>query len=468
MSSNAVFLTTGLVHTGPGMDQFIPSKSLSNCDPDIHRLIGLERTRQFSGLELIASENFTSQAVMETLGTHLTNKYSEGLPGRRYYGGNEIIDQIEILCRDRALKAFRLDPNVWHVNVQSLSGSPANFQVMTALLNPGDRIMGLDLPSGGHLSHGYQTEKKKISAPAIYFSSHAYQTDPTTGLLNYDQIELLVKQILPKMLICGASAYPRDWNYSRLRQIADSVGAILLADIAHISGLVLTQQHNNPFDHCHIVTTTTHKTLRGPRGALIFCLNEYGRQIDEAVFPGCQGGPHNNVIAGIAVALQEAMKPDFTEYIIKVKSNAVVLANEMIKRGFTLVTGGTDNHLMLWDLRPLGLTGSKMEKVCDLCHITLNKNTVPGDKSALSPGGVRIGTPALTSRGFGEKEMIQLAGLLEELVTLAIRIQDAAPSKKLTDFESFLSAENCPFNDDINRIRQRVHDWATQFPLPGI
>lgn len=470
----------GMPYVGPGMDSLSSasvsdgssssnsSSSLLKCDPEIDRLIGLERNRQFTGLELIASENFTSRTVMSTLGTHLTNKYSEGLPGRRYYGGNEIIDQIEILCQKRALEAFRLDPAVWHVNVQSLSGSPANFQVMTGLLNPGDKIMGLDLPSGGHLSHGYQTDKKKISAPAIYFSSHAYQTDPVTGLLNYDQIESQVHSVVPKMLICGASAYPRDWDYARLRHIADSVGAILLADMAHISGLVVTRQHNNPFEYCHVVTTTTHKTLRGPRGALIFCLNRYARQIDEAVFPGCQGGPHNNVIAGIAVALHEAMQSEFTQYIINVKSNANLLANELLKRGFTLVTGGTDNHLLLWDLRPLGLTGSKMEKVCDLCHITLNKNTVPGDKSALSPGGVRIGTPALTSRGFGSADMIKLADLLQELVQLAIRIQDAAPSKKLTDFESFLTSPDCPFTGEIHAIRQRVHDWAITFPLPGI
>jgi len=444
------------------------SVNLKTSDPDIHRLIGLERTRQFRGLELIASENFTSRAVMEALGTHLTNKYSEGLPGRRYYGGNEIIDQIEIICQQRALKAFRLDPSKWHVNVQSLSGSPANFQVMTALLSPGDKIMGLDLPSGGHLSHGYQTDKKKISAPAIYFSSHAYQTDRESGLLNYDLIEEQVGAVKPKMLICGGSAYPRDWDYVRLRKMADSVGAILLADMAHFSGLVLTQQHNNPFDYCHVVTTTTHKTLRGPRGALIFCLTEYSKQIDEAVFPGCQGGPHNNVIAGIAVALQEAMSDEYRQYIINVKSNASILATELMKRGFTLVTGGTDNHLLLWDLRPLGLTGSKMEKICDLCHVTLNKNTVPGDKSALSPGGVRIGTPALTSRGFTMKEMAELAELLQNIVQLAVKIQDAAPSKKLSDFETFINQSDCPFTDEITKIRNHVHSWAESFPLPGI
>lgn len=444
------------------------STSIKVSDPAIYQLIGQERMRQFQGLELIASENFTSRAVMEALGTHLTNKYSEGLPGRRYYGGNEIIDRIEIICQERALKAFRLNPDQWHVNVQSLSGSPANFQVMTALLQPGDKIMGLDLPSGGHLSHGYQTDKKKISAPAIYFSSHAYQTDPTTGLINYDLLQEQATQIKPKLLICGGSAYPRDWDYKRFRAIADSVGAILLADMAHFSGLVLAQQHNNPFDYCHVVTTTTHKTLRGPRGALIFCLKEYAKQLDEAVFPGCQGGPHNNVIAAIATTLNEAMTPEYHQYITDVKQNSSTLAAELMQRGFKLVTDGTDNHLLLWDLRPLGLTGSKMEKLCDLCGVTLNKNTVPGDKSALSPGGVRIGTPALTSRGFKQNDMVSLAKLLEQISNLAVRIQDAAPSKKLIDFETYLHSNDNPFNAEIKGIKDHVESWSKSFPLPGL
>ena len=437
--------------------------NLSKVDPIISGFINEERDRQKRGLELIASENLTSGAVMEALGSHLTNKYSEGLPGRRYYGGNEVIDKIERLCQTRALKAYRLDPNEWHVNVQSLSGSPANFQVMTALLQPGDKIMGLDLPCGGHLSHGYQTPKKKISAPAIYFSSHAYQTNIETGLLDYDAIALKVKEVHPKMLICGGSAYPRDWDYAKFRQMADSVGAVLLADMAHISGLVLTQEHRSPFDYCDVVTTTTHKTLRGPRGALIFCRSQYRKAIDEAVFPGCQGGPHNNAIAGIAVALHEAMAPEFRDYIRQVKLNAQILSDSLVKMGYKLVTGGTDNHLILWDLRPKGLTGSKMELVCDLCHITLNKNTVPGDKSALSPGGVRIGTPALTTRGMKEPEIKRLAHLLDRLVGLGLRVQEKAKTKNLVDFNNTL----LEFQEEIDTIKKEVQDWSNSFPLPG-
>lgn len=437
---------------------------LAEQDPEIERLIELERRRQQHGIELIASENFTSAGVREALGTHLTNKYSEGQPGRRYYGGNEFIDQLEVLCQQRALQAYRLDSNEWHVNVQSLSGSPANFQVMTAILEPGDRIMGLDLPSGGHLSHGYQTATKKVSAPAIYFESHGYRTDQSTGLLDYDQLAKQVLEVKPRLLICGGSAYPRDWDYRRFREIADSVGAYLLCDMAHISGLVLTQEHNDPFIYCDLVTTTTHKTLRGPRGALIFCRKELTSRIDQAVFPGCQGGPHNNVIAAIAVALQEAQEKDFRCYIRQVKENAKTLADRLEKLGYSLVTGGTENHLLLWDLRPQKLTGSKLEKICDYCHITLNKNTVPGDKSALSPSGVRIGTPAMTTRGFKQSEIEQLALLLDRMVKLALEVQEASSSRQLVDFVRML--DQSPFVEQIMRLRTEVEEWGSRYPLP--
>lgn len=365
----------------------------------IFNLIEKEYARQKSSIELIASENFTSENVMKALGSHLTNKYSEGTPGRRYYGGNEYIDEIENLCADLAKRVYKLDDE-WHVNCQSLSGTPANFQVMTGLLKPGDTIMGLDLPSGGHLSHGYQVGDRKLTASAIYFTSKSYKTNPQTGLLDYDEIELAALEHKPKMLICGGSAYPRDWDYAKFREIANKIDAYLLCDMAHISGLVATGHSNNPFPYCDVVTTTTHKTLRGPRGALIFCKDKYKKAIDSAVFPGCQGGPHNNVIAGIAVSLQEALDPEFSKYIERVILNSQLLAKLLIEKGFTIVTDGTDNHLLLWDLRPENITGSKMEKICEYCNITLNKNTVPGDKSALSPGGVRIGMPAMTTRGF--------------------------------------------------------------------
>jgi len=454
-------------------------------DSAILGFINQENTRQTQGIELIASENFTSAGVMKALGSCLTNKYSEGLPGKRYYGGNEYIDKIEKLCIDRAKKAYRLSDEDWHVNCQSLSGTPANFQVMTALLKPGDVIMGLDLPSGGHLSHGYQIsvkdketgemKSKKLTAPAIYFESHSYKTDLKTGLLDYDDILIQAQKWKPKLLICGGSAYPRDWDYARFRHIADSVGAYLMCDMAHISGLVLAKGSrldikkegdiNDPFEFCDIVTTTTHKTMRGPRGALIFCKTKFGRIIDQAVFPGCQGGPHNNAIAGIATALWEGMTPEFVSYIDQVILNAQVLSEELKKKGYHMVTGGTENHLILWDLRELGITGSKMEKICDFCEVSLNKNTVPGDRSALSPGGVRIGTPAITSRGFKEKEMIQLADLLDRLVKKAVEIQNTAESKKLIDFVSVMEKDS---DHSLAHIRNEVNQWASTYYLPGL
>jgi glycine hydroxymethyltransferase len=334
---------------------------LDKEDPELYALIQHEKWRQYSCLELIASENFTSQAVMEANGSALTNKYSEGLPGARYYGGNEYVDVIENLCRDRALQAFNLDPSKWGVNVQPYSGSTANFSAYTAILNPGDRIMGLDLPSGGHLTHGYATAKKKVSSSAIYFESLPYQVDMKTGYIDYDKLEENAKLYRPKLIICGASAYPREWEYQRLRNIADQHGAYLMADIAHISGLVAGREAANPFDYCDIVTTTTHKTLRGPRAGLIFFQrapkgeknSDLEDKINFAVFPSNQGGPHNNTIAGIAVALKQAASPEFKQYAAQVRKNAVTVAETLKSHGYKLVTDGTVNHLVLWDLRPV-------------------------------------------------------------------------------------------------------------------
>jgi glycine hydroxymethyltransferase len=431
-------------------------------DPEIFNLIEKEKHRQKYCLELIASENFTSEAVMEANGSILTNKYSEGQPGKRYYGGNEYIDQIENLCKERALTLYNLDPNIWSVNVQSYSGSTANFSVYTALLNPGDTIMGLDLPSGGHLTHGYQTSDKsgnikKISSSAIYFNSICYKVCDDTGLIDYLSLEINAMKYKPKLIICGASAYPRDWDYSLLREIANKCGAYLMADIAHISGLVATQEAHNPFEFCDVVTTTTHKTLRGPRAGLIFCIKELTDCIDFSVFPSCQGGPHNNTIAAVAVALKEANTDNFKSYIQQVKLNAKTLAQALQKYGYEIVTNGTDNHIVLWDLRPLNLTGSKMEKICEYVNITLNKNSVYGDKSAMTPGGIRIGTSALTTRGFKEKDFEIIAELLHETCKLALNIQEKN-GKLLKHFEN-----NLKNNEKVKILNNIVQSFASSF-----
>ncbi len=305
---------------------------------------------------------------MEANGSPLTNKYSEGLPGARYYGGNEYIDQIENICRKRALQAFKLNSDEWGVNVQPYSGSTANFATLTALIQPHDRLMGLDLPSGGHLTHGWQTSKKKISTSSIYFESMPYRVNPETGIIDYDRLEENAGLFRPKLIICGASAYTRDWDYAKLRKIADQHGAYLMADIAHIGGLVAGQEANNPFELCDVVTTTTHKTLRGPRAGLIFFRkkDDLESRVNNAVFPSCQGGPHNNTISAIAVALKQVSTPEFQQYAKQVRSNAKALGNALVGYGYQLVTGGTDNHLILWYLRPLKITGSKIEKICDM------------------------------------------------------------------------------------------------------
>ncbi|CAB4378331.1 serine hydroxymethyltransferase [Rhizophagus irregularis] len=437
---------------------------LQEDDKEIYDLIQKEKYRQFSGLELIASENFTSLAVMEANGSPLTNKYSEGLPGARYYGGNEFIDQVENVCRKRALQAFRLNPEEWGVNVQSYSGSTANFSALTALIQPHDRLMGLDLPSGGHLTHGWQTSKKKISSSSIYFESMPYQVNPETGLIDYDRLEENSNLFRPKLIICGASAYARDWEYAKLRKIADKHGAYLMADIAHISGLVAGQEANNPFELCDVVTTTTHKTLRGPRAGLIFFRkkDELENRVNNAVFPSCQGGPHNNTIAAVAVALKHAASPEFKQYAKQVRANAKALGEALVNYEYKLVTGGTDNHLILWDLRPLKLTGSKVEKICDMVNITVNKNSIPGDVNMLAPGGVRIGTSALTSRSFREQDFVKVAEYLHRAVQIALSVQEKAGSKMMKDF-----VMACQDNDDIANLKKEVETFSTSFPMPG-
>jgi len=408
-------------------------ESLIKTDPDIHRLLGEEAERQADQLEMIASENFVSPAVMQAMGSVLTNKYAEGYPGRRYYGGCEVVDEVERLAQERLLQLFGAD----HANVQPHSGAQANMAAFFALLEPGDTMLGMNLSEGGHLTHG----------SPVNFSGRLYNIVPygvrsDDHRIDYEQLRGLAQRHQPKVIIAGASAYPRIIDFQTFREIADEVGAKLVVDMAHIAGLVATGHHPNPVPHAHIVTSTTHKTLRGPRGGLILTTEEYAKAVDKQIFPGIQGGPLMHVIAGKAVAFKEALQPQFKEYSGQVIRNAQVLAEGLMERGFTLVSGGTDNHLLLVDLRGKGVTGKVAEKVLERAGITVNKNTVPGEtESPFVTSGIRIGTPALTTRGLGEAEMREIARLIDEAISG--REDDAA----------------------IARVRGEVTEICGRFPL---
>ena len=411
------------------------NRSLEEVDPEIFRVVEAERIRQFENIELIASENFVSRAVMEAQGSVLTNKYAEGYPGRRWYGGCENVDVAEQLAIDRAKQLFGAE----HVNVQPHSGSQANMAVYFSVLNPGDPILTMDLSHGGHLTHG-----NKANFSGRFYSVVHYGVDRETERIDYDQLASQAEQHKPKMITAGASAYPRVIDFQRMREIADSVGAYLFVDIAHIAGLVAAGVHPTPVGIADFVTTTTHKSLRGPRGGIIMCKPDHAKAIDSVMFPGVQGGPLMHVIAAKAVCFHEALQPGFKEYQVQITNNAKALAASLHMKGYRLVSGGTDNHLMLVDLRPKGLNGRQAQETLDRAGITVNKNSIPFDtESVVKGGGIRIGTPAVTTRGMKEEEMMEIADLMAD----ALNANGDAPA--------------------LEKVRQQVRALTSKYPLPG-
>ena len=385
-------------------------QNIALYDPELYEWIQKELNRQETGLEMIPSENFVSPAVLEALGSVLTNKYAEGYPGRRYYGGCQFIDGVEQLAIDRAKQLFGAE----HVNVQPLSGAPANIAVYSALLEPGDTVLGMDLSHGGHLTHGHP-----VTYSAKIYNFIRYKTNEH-GLIDLDNLRAMAEKHKPKLILVGYSAYSRQIDYAAVKKIADDAGAMTMADIAHIAGLIAAGEMNNPVPLFDVVTTTTHKTLRGPRGGMIMCKSAFAKKIDKAVFPGLQGGPHENIIAAKAVAFKEALEPSFKDYARQIKANAKILEEELARRDYKLMFGGTDNHLLLIDVTPKGVTGAQAEAALDKASITVNKNMIPDDpRSPMDPSGIRLGTPALTTRGMKEDEMRKVADFIDRAITHA-------------------------------------------------
>lgn len=438
---------------------------LGEQDREVYEILERERRRQREGIELIPSENYVSEAVLEAMGTIFTNKYSEGYPGKRYYGGNEYVDDIERLAQSRARQLF----GVPHANVQPYSGSPANLAVYLATCQPGDPIMGQNLPDGGHLTHGW-----KVSATGTYYRSVPYHVK-ADGYIDFDEVWALAREQRPRLIWCGATAYAREFPFEKFAEVADDVGAFFAADIAHVAGLVIAGAHKSPAPYAHVITTTTHKTLRGPRGAMIMVTQkgldkdpELAERIDRAVFPGLQGGPHDHTTSAIAVALGEAAQPEFKEYGRRIVANAKALAVALTKRGFKLVTNGTDNHMVLMDLTPGGPgRGVFMQEGLDSVGITVNKNTIPGEPSSpFYPSGIRLGTPAATTRGMREHEMEQIAAWIavvaEEIEAFKLPRETKERTAALKSFRQIITE-----NRRLAALRDEVREFCLKFPVPG-
>lgn len=439
---------------------------MKSSDKQILQIIKNEQLRQKTQLQMIPSENYASKAVRDVVGSILMNKYSEGQPKKRYYQGMKNVDELELLVESRALQAFKLDPAVWHVNVQPYSGSPGNAAVFMALLEPGDKIMAMYLTDGGHISHGWSFKDRPLSFASKFFKIEFYHVDPKTHVFDYDEIEKQAKKIKPKILVAGGTAYPREIDHKRMGKIAHSVGAYYLADVAHEAGLIAAGVNTSPFEYADVVMMTTHKTLRGPRGAMVFARKELMEQIDKAVFPGLQGGPHNHTIAGIGVALGEVMQPAFKKYAAQVVKNAKVLAEELKKKGYDLVSGGTDKHLILIDLRNKSMTGKIPAVALEYANIICNFNTVPFDSAPpLYPSGLRLGTPAITTRGMKEKEMKQIAVWIDQVIQEVSQYDLPKDPKTRASFMADLKI-GLAKNKTLLKIAREVKSLTSKFPVP--